>query len=57
MSKIEKQIFTLAQEMGDPYGFGSDTADYIACELQISTDEVVEVFDKYTRAAWKTVEV
>jgi hypothetical protein len=53
MSKIEKQIFTLAQEMGDPYGFGSDTA----CELQISTDEVVEVFDKYTRAAWKTVEV
>ena len=57
MSKIEKQIFTLALEMGDPYGFGSDTADYIACELQISTDEVVEVFDKYTCAAWKTVEV
>lgn len=47
----------MAKLMGDPYGFGSDTADYIAGELQISTDEVVEVFDKHALTAWKTVEL
>ena len=45
MSKIDKMILAMAAEMGDPQGCESDTIDYISMELQISYDEVAEVFE------------
>ena len=48
MSKIDKQILALAKELGDPFGFSEETADYIASELQISAQEVLDVFEAAT---------
>jgi hypothetical protein len=45
MTKIDKMIIQMAAELGDPAGFEFDTVDYIASELQISTDEVEAVLN------------
>ena len=44
MSKSDRQILQLAAELGDPFGQEVDTVEYIAMELQISAEEVFEVF-------------
>ena len=41
--ELEIQIMSMAHDMGDDFGFEDETVDYIACELQISKDEVREV--------------
>lgn len=46
MSKIDKMILKMAEELGDSGGFEPETIDYIASELQISYEEVSEVFEK-----------
>ena len=46
MKDINTQVQELARQIGDPYGFESETVDYIASELQISTDEVLEIFEE-----------
>jgi len=38
-------ISEMAEQIGDPYGFENETADYIAAELQISVDEVQAFLD------------
>lgn len=38
-------IMEMAEQIGDPYGFNNETADYIATELQISVDEVQAFLD------------
>ena len=38
-------IAEMAEQIGDPYGFETETADYIATELQISIDEVQAFLD------------
>ena len=38
-------ILEMAEQIGDPYGFETETADYIATELQISIDEVQAFLD------------
>jgi len=48
---IDAAILAIAQLLGDPYGFEMDTVDYIASELQISTDEVQEVLNNDSIAA------
>lgn len=45
---FETQVFTMAQQLGDSGGREFDTVDYIASELQVSTDEVAEVFANRT---------
>ena len=45
MSSIDKLITKMAEELDDPYGDSYETVEYIASELQISVDEVYEVFD------------
>lgn len=47
MSNIDKMIMAMAAEMGDPTGCQSDTIDYISMELQISYDEVAQVFAEF----------
>ncbi len=46
MTKFQKQVRELATQMGDPTGFSEETIDYIACELQVSYDDVEQVFDQ-----------
>ena len=38
-------IVEMAEQIGDPYGFNNETADYIASEFQISVDEVQAFLD------------
>ena len=48
MSKMKDMaigIMEMAEQIGDPYGFENETADYIATELQISVDEVQAFLD------------
>jgi hypothetical protein len=40
-------VQTYALDLGDPFGFETDTVDFIASELQISTREVEKIFDKW----------
>jgi energy-converting hydrogenase A subunit M len=44
MKNINKQILELAQILGDRYGQEVETVEMIATELQISVEEVFEVF-------------
>jgi hypothetical protein len=46
MTKFQKQVRELATQVGDPTGFSEETIDYIACELQVSYDDVEQVFDQ-----------
>lgn len=50
MTKFAKQVLTLAEQIGDPTGFSEETIDYIACELQVSYDDVEEVFEELSFA-------
>ena len=48
MGKVKNlaiEIMQLAEQVGDPWGFLEETADYIATDLQISTAEVQAVLD------------
>lgn len=45
MKDINIGIMEMAEQIGDPYGFETETADYIATEFQISIDEVQAVLD------------
>ena len=48
MSKMKDMaigIMEMAEQIGDPYGFENETADYIASEFQISVDEVQAFLD------------
>lgn len=48
MSKMKDMaigIMEMAEQIGDPYGFKNETADYIATEFQISIDEVQAFLD------------
>jgi hypothetical protein len=40
MSKFQKEVLKLAALIGDPKGKLEETVDYIACELQVSYDDV-----------------
>lgn len=44
MSKFEKQVRQLAELVGDPKAKSVETVDFIASELQVSYDDVREVF-------------
>jgi hypothetical protein len=44
MSEFEKQVRQLAQVVGDSEGKLEETVDYIACEMQVSYDDVRRVF-------------
>ena len=48
MGKVKNlaiEIMQMADQVGDPWGFLEETADYIASHLQISTAEVQAVLD------------
>lgn len=48
MGKMKNMTITIAEmaeQIGDPYGFENETADYIATELQISVHEVQAFLD------------
>jgi DNA-directed RNA polymerase specialized sigma subunit len=45
MSKIDKMILQMAQDLGDRYGQEVETVEWIATELQISVHEVFKVFE------------
>ena len=45
MKDMTISILEMAEQIGDPYGFENETADYIATELQISVDEVQAFLD------------
>lgn len=45
MKDMTISIMEMAEQIGDPYGFETETADYIATELQISVDEVQAFLD------------
>jgi hypothetical protein len=45
MKDLTISIAEMAEQIGDPYGFETETADYIATELQISVDEVQAFLD------------
>lgn len=52
MGKIKDiaiDIMQMAEQIGDPYGFENETADYIATQLQISVDEVQAFLDMMTQ--------
>jgi energy-converting hydrogenase A subunit M len=44
-NRINNEILNMAHSLRDPWGFLEETVDYIASELQISSDEVREVLD------------
>ncbi len=46
MKNLAITITEMARQLGDPYGFENYTVEYIAMELQISTDDVNEVLNK-----------
>lgn len=45
MKNLAIEIMQMAEQVGDPWGFSEETADYIGTELQISTAEVQAVLD------------
>ena len=45
MKNLAIDIMEMAGQIGDPYGFNNETADYIATEFQISVDEVQAFLD------------
>ncbi len=45
MKNLAIDIMRMAEQIGDPWGFSDETADYIAMNLQISTAEVQAVLD------------
>ena len=45
MKNLAIEIMQMAEQVNDPWGFSEETADYIATELQISTEEVQAVLD------------
>ena len=45
MKNLAIEIRQMAEQIGDPWGFLEETADYIAGEMQISTAEVQAVLD------------
>ena len=45
MKDMTISIMEMAEQIDDPYGFETETADYIATELQISVDEVQAFLD------------
>ena len=50
MKDFRTQVLKLAETVGDPLAHYEDTVDYIASELQVSINEVQEVFDEYEPA-------
>lgn len=44
MSKFKKDVFKLAEILGDPEGKSEETVDFIALELQVSISDVQKVF-------------
>ena len=44
MSEFEKQARQLAELVGDPKAKSIETVDFIASELQVSYDDVCQVF-------------
>ena len=39
------EVQEMAHQLGDDFGFEQETIDYIASELQISTEEVEEILN------------
>jgi len=46
MSKFKKDVFKLAEILGDPEGKLDETIDYISLELQVSLSDVRRVFKR-----------
>ena len=51
MKDFKEQVLELAEQLGDPYGGEVDTVEYIAMELQVSAEEVFEVFQNLLNPA------
>jgi len=51
MKDFRKQVLELGEQLGDRLGLEVDTVEYIAMELQVSAEEVFEVFEEITNNA------
>ena len=51
MKDFRKQVLELAEQLGDRLGLEVDTVEYIAGELQVSEEEVFEIFEEITNPA------
>lgn len=45
MSKFKKEVYKLAEILGDPKGKLEETIDFISLELQVSISDVKKVFE------------